>query len=193
MKETNSNSQKKNYSDIFQLVILLIIAFTIRWQIIEPRWIPSGSMLPTLQLKDKILIEKVIPRFDRLQRKNLKVGTIIVFSPPEALIEAGYSEKQDLIKRIEGLPGDEIEVEKGNLIRNGQIVEEEWRTYQMLYEMKKFVVPPNSVWVLGDNRNNSLDSHIWGPLPEENIIGTAIWRYWPLDNFGPIRFPTPSK
>ena len=59
----------------------------------------------------------------------------------------------------------------------------------MEYELNAITVSENEIWVLGDNRNNSLDSHLWGPLPEEKVIGTAIWRYWPLNRFGPIRFP----
>ncbi len=55
--------------------------------------------------------------------------------------------------------------------------------------MEEIRVPEYSLWVLGDNRNNSLDSHIWGPLPEKNLIGTALARYWPLKKIGPIRFP----
>ena len=74
-----------------------------------------------------------------------------------------------------------------------ELVIEPWINDPMKYEMEAIIVPPLSLWVLGDNRNNSLDSHIWGPLPEENVLGTAIWRYWPLNKFGPIRFPTPKN
>jgi signal peptidase I len=56
--------------------------------------------------------------------------------------------------------------------------------------MAPVIVPDHQLWVMGDNRNASLDSHLWGPLPEANVIGTAIWRYWPLNRFGPIRFST---
>ena len=63
----------------------------------------------------------------------------------------------------------------------------------MEYEISPFIVPNDEIWVLGDNRNNSLDSHIWGGLPEENVIGTAVWRYWPINRFGSIRFPTPER
>ena len=63
----------------------------------------------------------------------------------------------------------------------------------MNYEMPKVTVPEHELWVMGDNRNSSLDSHLWGPLPEEAVIGTAIWRYWPLNRFGPIRFPSQGK
>ncbi len=175
------------------LFIWVGLALLLRWQIIEPRWIPSGSMLPTLQLKDRILIEKVQPRLKRIQNKHLGVNSVVVFHPPQRLIEAGYDPNLALIKRIVGLPGDQIEIHDGQLFRNGQLVKEPWRIEEMQYEMDAVSVPSNQLWVLGDNRNNSLDSHLWGALPEEKLIGTAIWRYWPLNEFGPIRFPTPSE
>ena len=78
----------------------------------------------------------------------------------------------------------------GQLIRNGEVIKETWVEIPMNYEMDEIIVPAESLWVLGDNRNNSLDSHLWGILPEKNVIGTAIWRYWPITKFGPIRFPT---
>jgi len=61
-----------------------------------------------------------------------------------------------------------------------------------LYAMAAVQVPEDQLWVMGDNRNASLDSHLWGPLPERNVIGTAIWRYWPLQQFGPLRIPPPA-
>ena len=189
-KQTQSNSNKPNFKGLGTLLIWVFIAISIRWQIIEPRWIPSGSMLPTLQINDKILVEKIRPKTKSLFPDNIKRDSIVVFKPPEGLISLGYKEKTALIKRIVGVPGDSIEVRKGLLIRNGVAIDEIWIKTQMNYEMEQITVPEDSYWVLGDNRNNSLDSHIWGPLPKKNIIGTAIFRYWPINVLGPIRFPT---
>lgn len=189
---TSSNNSVRN-SNWFSLLLWVLFALFLRWQVIEPRWIPSGSMLPTLQLQDRILVEKVRPRLSRFQKKHLKHEDMVVFYPPQNLVKAGYDGKAALIKRIIGLPGDKIEIHKGQVFRNGKLVEESWRKKLMEYEIESFTVPKNEIWVLGDNRNNSLDSHIWGPLPEANIIGTAIWRYWPIERFGPIRFPTLKK
>ena len=192
---TNSPKKQKDQTNNpwKNLIIWTILAFFLRWQVLEPRWIPSGSMLPTLQIQDKILVEKIRPRFNIALHKHLQKFTLVVFKPPEVLIKSGYEEKSALIKRIIGLPGDQIEITKGKLFINNKSIEEPWIKEPIFYEMIPIIVPKNSLWVMGDNRNNSLDSHLWGPLPEENIIGTAIFRYWPLNKFGPIRVPHNSN
>ena len=166
------------------VALWLLLALLLRWIVVEPRWIPSGSMLPTLQLQDRILVEKVRSRL----RRPLTTGTIVVFHPPAALQAAGYDPGAALIKRVVAVAGDRIAVSAGQLQRNGIPVQESWRSEPMDYELAPLTVPPGHVLVLGDNRNASLDSHLWGPLPVNDVIGTAIWRYWPLEHFGPIRF-----
>tara|TARA_B100000700_G_C14842315_1_gene759829 strand:- start:323 stop:943 length:621 start_codon:yes stop_codon:yes gene_type:complete len=193
MSKDSSKKQLNEKRSWINLLIWIVFALILRWQVLEPRWIPSGSMLPTLQLKDRILIEKIIPRITYSKSKHLKHDTVVVFSPPKSLIQEGYDKDSALIKRVVGLPGEKIEIHDGKLFREGKVVQENWREERIQYEMDEVKVPVNQIWVLGDNRNNSLDSHIWGGLPEENVIGTAIWRYWPLNRFGPIRFPLPQK
>tara|TARA_B100000579_G_C22559892_1_gene723857 strand:- start:125 stop:715 length:591 start_codon:yes stop_codon:yes gene_type:complete len=192
---TNFNFQKlENLKKTFRSIIIwTFLALIIRWQIIEPRWIPSGSMIPTLEIQDKILVEKVRPKIFHKLKNHFKRNTLIVFSPPENLTDAGYDKKSALIKRVIGLPGDIIEVSNGLLIINDEIQNETWINEKINYDMKAIRVPQKSLWVLGDNRNNSLDSHYWGPLPEDNIIGTAIFRYWPLNKIGPIKVTYTSK
>ena len=82
-----------------------------------------------------------------------------------------------------------VKIKNGNLIRNNEIVNEPWRNEPINYEMEAIKIPKGYFWVLGDNRNNSLDSHLWGPLPEQKLVGTAVFRYWPLKKAGFIRFP----
>lgn len=190
MTPTPSPPQKQASGGWRSLFIWLSLALLMRWQVIEPRWIPSGSMLPTLELQDRILVEKIRPRLARQQHQHLPLGSVVVFHPPSALLETGYDPKAALIKRVVGLPGDHLEVHHGQLERNKTALQNDWRDTPMNYEMTEVTVPEDEIWVMGDNRNSSLDSHIWGPLPEENVIGTAIWRYWPLNRFGPIRFPS---
>ena len=163
----------------------LLLALVLRWLVLEPRWIPSGSMLPTLQLQDRILVEKLRPRL----RPELEAGTIVVFHPPAALVAAGYDPDAALIKRVVGRPGDRVEVHDGRLWRNGMAVDPDWSAEPIDYTLAPLTVPEDHLLVLGDNRNASLDSHIWGPLPRSEVIGTAVWRYWPLQRFGPIRIP----
>ena len=169
------------------LLSWLALALLLRWAVIEPRWIPSGSMLPTLQLQDRILVEKLRPRLQH----SVPDGSIVVFHAPPALVAAGYDPKAALIKRVIGQPGEVIEVRQGQLLRNGRVVEESWRREAIDYSFGPVTVPAEHLLVLGDNRNASLDSHLWGPLPQRQVIGTAVLRYWPPQRIGPIRFPAP--
>jgi signal peptidase I len=164
------------------LLIWLSLALVLRWAVIEPRWIPSGSMLPALQLQDRILVEKVRVKLHR----PLPLGSVVVFHPPPVLQTAGYDPDSALIKRVVGRPGDRIGVHGGRLWRNGEPVEPDWAREPMAYSLADITVPEGQLLVLGDNRNASLDSHLWGTLPEEDLIGSAVLRYWPLGRFGPI-------
>ena len=175
--------------DFKNLFIWIIIALIIRWQVIEPRWIPSGSMLPTLQIQDKILVEKLTPKIISKSNLSKLKNKIIVFNVPEQLIEAGYGSDIALIKRVIGVPGDKVEVKEGKLFLNDIAQDNYISDRNINYSIGPYVVPEKSLWVMGDNRNNSMDSHIWGFLPYEKVIGEAIFRYWPLNNIGPIRFP----
>ena len=183
--EKNSSIQK----DLKNLFIWIIVALIIRWQVIEPRWIPSGSMLPTLQIQDKILVEKLTPKLISESNLSKLKNKIIVFNVPDQLIQAGYESDIALIKRVIGIPGDKIEVKDGILYLNDIAQNNYISDKDINYRTGPYVVPEKSLWVMGDNRNNSMDSHIWGFLPYEKVIGKAIFRYWPLNNIGPIRFP----
>ena len=89
---------------VFGLVAFSGYVIVLRWLVVEPRWIPSGSMLPTLQLQDRILVEKVRPHLGR----NFKPGTVVVFHPPAQLVDAGYNHSSALIKRVVAGPGDRV-------------------------------------------------------------------------------------
>ena len=187
-----AKSEEKRNSilrDLKNLLIWIAIALIIRWQVIEPRWIPSGSMLPTLQIKDKILVEKITPKITSKTNLSKLKDKIIVFNVPEQLINAGYDADTALIKRVIGVPGDKVEVKEGNLYLNNTAQDKYVSDKNINYSIGPFIVPEQSLWVMGDNRNNSMDSHVWGFLPYQKIIGKAIFRYWPLNKIGPIRFP----
>jgi signal peptidase I len=173
---------------LLPLVAWVTLALLLRWAVLEPRWIPSGSMLPNLNINDRVLVEKLRVRLHR----PLPLGAVVVFHPPPALVAAGYDPKAALIKRVVARGGDQVEVKGGQLWRNGQIVQPDWGTAPMDYALEPLTVPDNQLLVLGDNRNASLDSHLWGPLPQSEVIGTAVLRYWPLQRFGPIRFSPPT-
>ena len=185
----SSNKERAFLKDFKNLVIWVIIALIIRWQVFEPRWIPSGSMLPTLQIKDKILVEKISPKLNISRNLSGLRDQIIIFNAPKLLIDSGYESNTALIKRVIGVPGDKIEVKDGFLYVN-DILQDKYPTDKEInYSVGPYIVPEYSLWVMGDNRNNSMDSHIWGFLPYEKVIGKALIRYWPLNKFGPIHFP----
>jgi signal peptidase I len=181
----NPDEQSRSGSQWRSLLLVVGLAILLRWGVIEPRWIPSESMQPGLQPQDRVLVFKLGHRLGRHPQRN----DVVVFQTPAALVAAGYDPQAALIKRVVAIPGDAVEVQGGQLLRNGSTIREPWAAEPMDYELPEVTVRPGEVLVLGDNRNASLDSHLWGPLPESDLIGTAIWRYWPLRSFGPLRAP----
>ncbi|WP_324293509.1 MULTISPECIES: signal peptidase I [Moorena] len=161
-------------------IILTALIAPLSRNLVEARYIPSGSMLPTLQINDRLIINKWSYSFQEIQRKD-----IVVFLPTEKLKEQNF--KDAFISRIIGLPGDKIEVNGGKVYVNNQPLEENYIEEPPQYSWGPVTVPPDSYTVLGDNRNNSYDSHHWGFVPRENIIGKATKRFWPLDRAGAIK------
>lgn len=174
-------SQREN---IQFLVIALALALVIRVFIAEPRFIPSDSMVPTLAVGDRLVVEKVSYRF-----RPPAYGDIVVFHPPAVLEDLGYGQDQAFIKRIIGEPGSILEVRNGQVIRNGHPLQEDYIAAPPNYTLPPIQVPENSYFVMGDNRNNSNDSHVWGFLPRQNIIGRAIVRFYPFTRLGSIKTP----
>lgn len=163
------------------LLIALVVALVVRVAIAEPRYIPSNSMDPTLHIGDRLLVDKLSYRWQPPHR-----GDIVVFNPPAQLVKLGYTRDQAFIKRIIGEPGDQIQVQGGQMILNGQPLPEAYIAEAPQYEMPAVTIPSGYVFVLGDNRNDSNDSHVWGPLPQQNVIGKARLRFWPFDRLGRI-------
>jgi signal peptidase I len=178
----NSKTLWQQFKENIQVIaIALILALGIRLWVAEPRYIPSDSMLPTLEQGDRLVVEKLSYRFHSPQR-----GDIIVFKPPAQLQRQGYKESQAFIKRIIATPGETVAVVDGKVYLNNQPLEESYPLESPYYNLPPVTVPPGDIFVLGDNRNNSNDSHIWGFLPQSNIIGHAIFRFFPFDRIGII-------
>jgi signal peptidase I len=155
------------------ILIALVLALLLRTFIIEGRIIPSGSMLPTIQLQDRVLVSKFIYRFSEPKR-----GDIIVFEPP---VESDL----DYIKRLIGLPGETVEMKNQRVYIDGVALVEPYLAEPLNYEWGPVIVPEGSYLVLGDNRNHSNDSHMWNAWMEaENIKGKAFATYWPLSHIG---------
>jgi len=161
------------------LAIAFAIALLLRIFVAEPRFIPSASMFPTLDLGDRLIVEKVSYHLHTPQR-----GDIVVFSPPDLLQRQGFTANQAFIKRVVGVAGDTIAVLGGQLVVNQQPIAEAYLAEPPSYTWGPFTIPEDQVAVMGDNRNNSNDSHVWGFLPADRVIGRACFRFWPLDRWG---------
>ncbi len=158
------------------LVVALILALVIRTFVVQAFKIPTGSMKPTLQVGDRILVNKFIYKFKEPQR-----GDIIVFKYPE-------DEKKDYVKRLIAVGGERIGIKDSDIYINGQRVEDPFEIRKIRYynrppygsQGKEITVPENSYYVLGDNSGSSRDSRYWGFVPRKNVVGKAFFLYWPL-------------
>jgi signal peptidase I len=170
----------------------LFLAFGIRTFVAEARYIPSGSMLPTLQINDRLFVDKVSYHLRSPQR-----GDIIVFNPTDTLLAENFHDA--FIKRIVALPGETVEIKGGQVYINGQSLPESYLPQGQQTTLDgacgpgapAFLngptqVPANSYLTLGDNRENSLDGRCWGFVPRDRIIGRAVFRFWPVDHVGPL-------
>ncbi|MBD2259937.1 signal peptidase I [Pseudanabaena sp. FACHB-2040] len=176
---TPARSQPNPWIEGLQTIGLsVVLALGIRHFVAEARYIPSGSMEPTLEVNDRLVIEKISYHFNQPER-----GDIVVFWPPESLFPPGQR-RDAFIKRVIGLPGDTVEVREGQVFVDGTALEEDYIKAPPNYEWGPETVPEASYLVLGDNRNSSYDSHAWGYVPYENIIGRAVVRFWPPDRLG---------
>jgi signal peptidase I len=161
------------------IAIALVLAFLIRTFIAEPRYIPSDSMVPTLHTDDRLVVEKVSYYFHPPHS-----GDIIVFQPPEELQRRGYHKDQAFIKRVIGEPGKIVAINSGKVYINGKHLKENYIAEPPNQPFPPVQVPENEFFVMGDNRNDSNDSRYWGFLPRKNIIGRAVFRFWPLSRIG---------
>lgn len=171
------------FDDVRTFTFAFLVALFVRSTIIEPRYIPSLSMYPTFDVGDQFLVDK-LSRVVRPPHEN----DIVVFEPPTVLRERGYKKSDAFIKRVIAVGGDRVYIHNGRVEVNGAPREESFVNENPNYEWGPSTVPEGYVMVLGDNRNNSYDSHVWGFLPEHNIIGRALVRYWPPTRFGTTFF-----
>ena len=159
--------------DTIETILLAVLLF-IGINAVSARIRVDGfSMLPTLQSHQYVLVNRLAYRLGSPQ-----TGDVIVFHYPR-------DPEQEYIKRVIGLPGDRVQIANGEVLVNGMLIDEPYIADAPLYQTE-WTVPENSLFVLGDNRNNSSDSHNWGPVPLEYVVGKAVLIYWPLENWGLI-------
>ena len=154
----------------------LAAAFFINMFLIQAFWIPSDSMTPTLETHDRVLVNKLSYHLHDVHR-----GDIVVFKRPPG--ETGDAAIKDLIKRVVGLPGDTIsQTPDGRVMINGKALEEPYTHAKPTIGLGTRKIPRGYYFVMGDNRTNSSDSRVFGPISHSLIVGHAFIRIWPLSH-----------
>jgi signal peptidase I len=163
------------------LVLALLAAFVVRTFIFQTFYIPSGSMEPTLQIGDRIVVSKLSYRIHAPGR-----GDIIVFhAPPREQSACADPQIKDLVKRVIGLPGETISSRGNQVLINGKPIAQPWFPATALGPaIEPQTIPANQYFVMGDNRTDSCDSRMWGTLPRTDIIGHVVFRIWPINRIG---------
>lgn len=196
-QESDNNLQQERESSWLgelgrTIALSIILALGIRTFVAEARWIPSESMVPTLQVNDKLIVDKLSYHFQEPHR-----GDIVVFSPTDTLEKEKFHDA--FIKRVIGLPGDKVELKEGRVYINNQPLNEQkylakgqltstnvCTSENAPYLSGAVKIPPQAYLMLGDNRQNSYDSRCWGFVPRNHIIGRAIVRFWPPNRLGEL-------
>ncbi|MEW6201849.1 MAG: signal peptidase I [bacterium] len=187
------------FKDLFFTLLwsFIIIMLVVRPFIIQTYFIPSSSMEPTLYRGDRIIANMFMYRFTSPRRGDIAIfhfpGSRKTHRIPLPFRPIKYNTYKDFIKRIIAVEGDTVEVRDGVLWLNGAPLKEPYIKSAPLYTMSPKVVPKGSVFVFGDNRNNSQDSHVWGALERKNIRAKAMLLFWPMDRLSLFHSPKWAK
>jgi signal peptidase I len=174
-KKDIKKGKKSMIRELLETVISAgVIAFIIITFIGQVTVVRGASMEPTLHNNERLIANKISYRFESPKRSE-----VIIFKPPLEI-------KRNYIKRIIGIPGDKIEIIKGEIYLNDNKLEENYIEYKSYEDLSAILVPDDSFFVLGDNRSNSSDSRYWGFVPRKNVVGKAWVVFWPLNR---IRIP----
>jgi signal peptidase I len=161
------------------LAVAVIAALTLRTFIIQPYFIPSGSMETTLDIGDKVLVNKLSYHLHAVHR-----GDVIVFKKPANDYSPGV---KDLIKRVIGLPGETISGQGGSIYINGVVLKQSWLPKgTTTAPFPPTDIPAGHFFVMGDNRGNSSDSRVFGPIAKSLIVGRAFLLVWPPSRIGTL-------
>lgn len=179
-EETSTRSDTLRFIvDLFETIFLSVILFLAIDTMSARIRVDGYSMEPTLEDGEYVLVNKL-----SYWLGEPAYGDIVVFHFPR-------SPEQEYVKRVIGLPGDQVTIRSGEVLVNNVPLAENYIKAPPTY-IGEWVVPDESLFVLGDNRNNSSDSHNWGWVPKENVIGKAVLIYWPPKSWSTIEKPWPA-
>jgi signal peptidase I len=179
-KTTSWDNVKTVIREVLETVILTVIIFFLIQTVVRNFRVVGTSMEPNLHNSQYLIVDKVSYRLGEPQQ-----GDVIVFEPPNRPGE-------DYVKRVIGVSGDMVEIRKGQVFINNEPIDEPYVVYPGSYSMSPRRVGVNELFVLGDNRNSSSDSHNWGMLESDKVVGKAWISYWPPDYWGVIPRDAPS-
>jgi signal peptidase I len=163
------------------IAVALVLAIGVRSYVIQTFYIPSGSMEPTLNIGDRILVFKLAYDF-----VSPAIGDVIVFRAPPSE-HCGDPSIVDLVKRIVGVPGDRISSIGNEILIDWKPLVQDWpHVVDLLTPITPQTIPANDYFVMGDNHPASCDSRVWGYVPRSDIIGKVVLKIWPLSQFGTI-------
>jgi signal peptidase I len=185
------------------IVIALVLALILKAYVVQAYMIPTGSMEPTIMPRDRVFGNRFIYHF-----RDPKPGDIIAFIPPKSVTQGSFNMPPDeqpkgilrflngegssqhvtsYLKRVIATGGSTVEVREGRVLLNGVPLDEPYIQEEPNYEYPLTKVPKDMIFVLGDNRCNSHDSHVWGFLPKKNIQAKTFFRFWPPGRIGVVR------
>jgi len=165
----------KIFREVGITILIAVAVFVVLQLTVRAYTVQYTCMLPNIEEDEWIMVNKVSYRFSAPQR-----GEVIVFNPP-------FNSPHPFIKRVIGLPGEIVEIKDGSVFVNGIALDEEYVSAPPNYAMPATGVPENEYFVLGDNRNNSNDSHTGWLVPRDNVIGRAWFVYWPASRWRVVK------
>lgn len=174
LDEAPSSRLRRTLREVFETILLALVLFLAINFVSARVRVEFNSMYPNFHNGDYIIVNRLAYRWAEPQR-----GDVVVFPYPN-------DPDEDYIKRVIGLPGERIAIYAGKVYINGQALEEIYASEPIRLDMSERIVPPEHVYVIGDNRNASSDSREWGALPISDIIGKAVFRYFPFDAIGVV-------
>jgi signal peptidase I len=176
LQDRRAHNTKSIVEWIIVIVAAIAIAVLLRTYVVQTFYIPSDSMVPTLQENDRVVVNKLSYKAHPVHR-----GDIVVFTTPKG-VDPSF---KDLVKRVVGLPGETVEGHDDHVYINGRLLPEKYLKPEVKTStFPAYVVPPNSYWVMGDNRGNSEDSRVFKAIAKKTIVGRVFVRIWPLNRIG---------
>jgi signal peptidase I len=190
---------KSTVRDVVETLVLTAVIFLLVRAVVQNFKVEGRSMEPTLRNGQYLLINKAVywhldgQLVDRIfpgsaPAPEMQDGAVYLFGEPRrgdiVVFRFPRDPSRDFIKRIIAIPSDTVEIRQGRVYVNNTLVDEFYINEIPNYSMPPERMSPGRYFVLGDNRNNSSDSHVWGPVPRDNIIGKAWLSYWPVDQLG---------